>query len=496
MSQLTYPKFVTTLIEAYANGLRIAGAYSSIYARALGMAFEEEGRDSGRTGVTAASAPPKAFFDVFASLEPIYNRWLENVDAGLESELKSGHFTLALSKYTSALMELRSICREAGYPVDYLDKQFDSYVRNLMVLSLVPKEFHLAPFDVVYQKGKARLLRYRNEDSDVRNSPAAAHGYAIVHENEKKDGNKTTTATPTDKPTLLIVYAPINTFHILDLNPRRSVVKNLLAGGLDVYVLDWGYPDWNDNDLSLGDYLGYVGDAVRVVRDNASSGKVSVLGYCWGGIIAAIYAALNKDAVANLVLIAAPIDFSKDDTILAAWSRSVDVDTMVKEFGHMDGQVLDLGFLMRNPPRYGFDKYLKFFQRLLSYDVEFVDTFVDVERWLYDTPPIPGRLYRQIIVDCYRSNLLASNRMEVEYSDGSKQRVDLGKISVPVLTVVAEKDDLASPEASLAVNDCVSSKDKSVLRNPGGHVALCIGSTAHKKLWPEIARWVRSRQQQ
>jgi polyhydroxyalkanoate synthase len=188
---------------------------------------------------------------------------------------------------------------------------------------------------------------------------------------------------------------------------------------------------------------------------------------------------------------AVPIDFSKDDTILATWSKAIDVDTMMDEFGHMDGQVLDLGFLMRNPPRYGFDKYLKFFQRF--YDWEFVDTFLDVERWLYDTPPIPGALFRQIINDCYRNNLLISaGGMEVT-NKGKKQNIDLKKISVPVLTIVAEKDDLVSPTSSIAINDHISSKDKSILENPGGHVALCISNTAHKKLWPEVAKWLLSR---
>jgi polyhydroxyalkanoate synthase len=62
-----------------------------------------------------------------------------------------------------------------------------------------------------------------------------------------------------------------------------------------------------------------------------------------------------------------------------------------------------------------------------------------------------------------------------------------------VLTIVAEKDDLVSPTSSIAINDHISSKDKSILENPGGHVALCISNTAHKKLWPEVAKWLLSR---
>lgn len=455
MNQLT-----STFLDACLYGLKLSNIYNSVYLRAFQKAVTEE-----RKGVIEAAMGGGGKGTIsYNTVESIYNKWLKNVDEELEAELKSEHFTSLLSRYTRLLLEQRSIFRKAGYPVDYLDRLFDWYVRSHLVFSLIPKESHLAPYDVVYRKGKARLLHYR------------------------AFGQEAPTAK---KQPLLIIYAPINTFHILDLNPRRSVVRDLLTSdGLDIYLLDWGYPDWNDNHLSLEDYLGYVNDAVIVVKDQTKENKISILGYCWGGIFALIHAALNPEEVRNLVLMAVPIDFSKDDTILARWSKVIDVDAMMDEFGHMDGQALDLGFLMRNPPRYGFDKYLKLFQK--TYDSEFVDTFIDVERWLYDTPPIPGVLHRQIINDCYKNNLLVSGGMEIA-KDGKKQKVNLKKISVPVLSIIAEKDDLVSPASSAAINDYISSQDKSVLNNPGGHVALCISSNAHRKLWPEVAKWLLSR---
>jgi polyhydroxyalkanoate synthase len=465
MKQFTSPFFTP-----YLDSFRLANTYNSLYLRAFEKAVEEEREDvieATMGGGYRGTIPSNR-------IESLYNKWLKKTDEQLEVELKSELFISLLSRYMQSLLELRSSFEKMSYPIDYLDWVFDSYVKSFMVFSLIRKESHLAPFDVVYKKGKARLLHYRKSSQETTTT------------------SSTTIKKQQEKQPLLIIYAPINTFHILDLNPQRSIVRDLLAsGGLDIYLLDWGYPDRSDNHLSLEDYLGYVADAVRMVKDQTHTDKTSILGYCWGGIFSLIHAALYPEEIRNLVLMAVPIDFSKDDTILATWSKAIDVDTMMDEFGHMDGQVLDLGFLMRNPPRYGFDKYLKFFQRF--YDWEFVDTFLDVERWLYDTPPIPGALFRQIINDCYRNNLLISaGGMEVT-NKGKKQNIDLKKISVPVLTIVAEKDDLVSPTSSIAINDHISSKDKSILENPGGHVALCISNTAHKKLWPEVAKWLLSR---
>ena len=106
----------------------------------------------------------------------------------------------------------------------------------------------------------------------------------------------------------------------MDISQERSVVKRLLSEGLDVYLLDWGYPGWEDSSLSLTDYVNYVRDAIEDIKDKTGKNKVSILGYCWGGIIALIYSALNNQNVRNLILMAAPVDFSKDNTILANWA--------------------------------------------------------------------------------------------------------------------------------------------------------------------------------
>jgi poly(3-hydroxyalkanoate) synthetase len=89
-----------------------------------------------------------------------------------------------------------------------------------------------------------------------------------------------------------------------------------------------------------------------------------MLAYCWGGIIGTIYAALNNDNLKSLVFMAAPIDFSKDSTTIARWAKVIDVDKMIDELDIIDGLILELAFIMRNPPRYAFDRYAKFYSRL------------------------------------------------------------------------------------------------------------------------------------
>jgi polyhydroxyalkanoate synthase len=415
-------------------------------------------------------------------IEAFYNLWLKIMDKEFDKELKCMSFTPLLSKYVNSIIDLHSLYRGTGLPVEYLDWMFLSYVHNIMSIltSSTSKESKLSSHDTIYLKGTTRLLHYRSiKEKD----------------NEKRD------AAP-----LLIVYAPINRFHIMDLNPKRSVVRNLLSNGLDVYLLDLGYPTGKkDNELPLSDYVDYIRNAIQCIAQNGNekpeiqtheNRKIAILGYCWGGILALIYTAFeasnsspnNIDSynVKSLVLMATPVDFAKDDTILANWSRSIEIDKMVDEFGNMNGQILDLAFVMRNPARYMFDKYLKLLKKLS--DKEFVNNFINVEKWLYDTPPIPGNLYRQIINNCYRDNLLVKNKMKL-----NDKYIDLGNVNVPLLIIDAEKDDFVSTESAIAVSDYVSSKEKDFIKTPGGHVALCVGDSAHDKLWPEVAKWIQSK---
>ena len=467
---LSYFQLIPKSTEVFNNGIQLFNYYNSIYFRTFQQVLK-------RKETQKADGSSK-----LDNIEAFYNAWLNTMDKEFDKELKSIPFMSSLSKYIDSVIDLHSLYRRTGFPVDYVDWMFNSYIQNTMSLatSSILKESKLSPHDIIYLKGNTRLLHY--------------HG---IREKEEEDKENS-------KP-LLIIYAPINRFHIMDLNPKRSVVRNLLSNGLDVYLLDLGYPTKEDDKLSLNDYVDYVKDAVQTILKKEKEGeqqgqrqenkKISILGYCWGGILALIYTALEAtnttqnngdNTVKSLALMATPVDFSKENTILAKWSKAVNIDKMIHEFGDMNGQILDIAFAMRNPPRYTFDKYLKLFKKL--YDKEFVDTFIDVERWLYDTPPVPGNLHRQIINNCYKDNLLITNKMKID-----DNYIDLRNITIPVLTIDAEKDDLVTTESTIAVSDYVSSNEKDFLRSPGGHVALCISDNAHEKLWPKAAEWIQSK---
>jgi polyhydroxyalkanoate synthase subunit PhaC len=76
---------------------------------------------------------------------------------------------------------------------------------------------------------------------------------------------------------LLIVYAPINRYHIMDLNRGRSIVEKFVSAGFDVFLLDWGLQ--TNNRPAISDYVDYIDKAVETIRSMTKSDKVNLLGY-------------------------------------------------------------------------------------------------------------------------------------------------------------------------------------------------------------------------
>lgn len=291
---------------------------------------------------------------------------------------------------------------------------------------------------------------------------------------------------PKHKTPILVIYSLINRHYILDLLPKVSVIKNLQDQGFDVYSTHWGTPSSYDEDLSLENYVeDYVEKAVDKIKELTGCDKVNLFGYCWGGIFALIYSAIHQENVKNLVLHATPVDMYTEKSVIENWALHIDADNLVKTCGNVPGWLLNLAFTLRNPIEIML-KYPRYFSEPRSMDE--IRQFFAIETWLYDGRPIIGEVYREIINQIYKKNLLIKNKMKV-HSDV----VNLKNITVPVLDIVGKEDDLVPPSSSKSVLDVLGSSDKKLIEFPTGHVGLCISQAAHEKLWPDVGQWLVNR---
>ncbi len=317
----------------------------------------------------------------------------------------------------------------------------------------------VTPSDTVYRENKLRLLHYRSDVPKVYETP------------------------------LIVVFALVNRPYILDLRPGKSVVERFLDRGFDVYNVDWGVPSRSDRHLDLNDYVRrYLDHVVDDVRERSGCSQVNVLGYCMGGSLSAMYTALHPDKVKNLILMAAPVDWSRKDSLLSVWTDAeyFDVDKMLEVYGNAPAEWLQSSFQMLKPVQNFLSKPINFYKRME--DEKFLEDFFAMETWLNDNIPIAGETFRQFVKNCFQRNELINGKLDI-----GGRRVDFKEITCPILNLTAEHDHLVPCGQSLPFNDAVGSTDRKSVRFPAGHIGLSVGSKAHRELWPMTCDWLAER---
>ncbi|MBK7231256.1 MAG: class III poly(R)-hydroxyalkanoic acid synthase subunit PhaC [Saprospiraceae bacterium] len=286
---------------------------------------------------------------------------------------------------------------------------------------------------------------------------------------------------------VLVSFAMMNRHDVLDLQPDRSLMKKLLDEGLDIYIMDWGYPSKADRYLTMEDYiLGYMSDAVDFIRKTHKVDKIHKMGICQGGLFSMIYASIHPEKLKTLTTYVAPYDFTDSHcNMLFKWTQYVDADTMADTQGIISADMLNNAFSMLKPSM----DFAKFFGVLeMMEDREKLMNFLRMEKWKADCPDMSGEMYRKYIKDLFRDNKLIKGELEL---DGKK--VDLKNMTVPFLNVYATEDNIIPNNSTIAVMDHIGSKDKQLYAFPGGHIGVFVGAKSQKELAPAVAKWVVER---
>lgn len=286
---------------------------------------------------------------------------------------------------------------------------------------------------------------------------------------------------------LLIVYALVNRPYMMDLQEDRSLIRGLLDAGLDVYLIDWGYPDAGDRHLSLADYVPrYIGHCVDQLRERHQQAAINLLGVCQGGALSLCFAALHPDKIRNLVTMVTPVDFHTPDNVLTHLIRHVDVDLLVDTLGNLPGQLLNFTFLSLSPFRLAGQKYVDLVD--IFDDAQALQNFLRMEKWIFDSPDQAGEAFRQFAKDFFQQNKLIKGDVVI-----GDQRVDLRKVTMPVLNVYATQDHLVPPDASRALATHCGSQDYAEFSFRGGHIGIYVSARAQREVPPVISAWLLAR---
>jgi len=319
------------------------------------------------------------------------------------------------------------------------------------------------PSDVVYEEDTLRLLRYRRE------TPA-------------------TYAEP-----ILFCYALVNRPYIVDLQPNRSVIRQFLDRGFDVYLIDWGAPSAADRSMRLRDYIdGLMKTCADTVLQLSGTPNLHLVGYCMGGTMSAIFTPRYPELVKTLTLMTAPIDFNVggDQSMVQFWSNPdyFDVDALIEAFGNVPPEFLQHSFQMMKPVQNYYLKYVNFFEKMD--DDRFVENYFAMEKWTNDNIPVAGETFREFVKKLYQRNELIKGEFRL---NPSEEPVQLSRITCPLQLLTARSDHLVPCSQTEGIRPYVGSTDIRSEVLDAGHIGLAVSNKAHKKFWPESTKWLADR---
>ncbi|HTX04810.1 MAG TPA: alpha/beta fold hydrolase [Steroidobacteraceae bacterium] len=399
-----------------------------------------------RTSVPLAAAALPA--DLLAA----YDRWIARAEEAYARQAWSEDFRLAQARLVDSLCELTiERCRAGANgrgPADAAPED-DEAARDDGGCSLR---------EAVWRRGRTVLYRYR--------------ALPFVRLERPRP--------------VLICYAQVNRPYVLDLEPRCSLVRRLVARGFTVYLIDWGYPDHSDSRTPLADYLERdLGGCIAHILGDEGVARVDLIGICQGGTFSLCYTALHPDRIANLVLMVAPVDFQTPVDLLSRWASGLD-PRLIRRAGNVPGAALSAAFIALTPYRSLQQKYV----HLLANGPSAADLerFLRLERWVFDSPDQPATAFSQFLQWFYQENRLLAGRLAI-----GGEPVRLRRIRRPVLNVYATRDRIVPPAASLALRGRVGSRDYTELPVASGHIGVFVSERTGLDVPEAVSGWLAAR---
>jgi polyhydroxyalkanoate synthase len=321
-------------------------------------------------------------------------------------------------------------------------------------------EVGLTPKEVVWQEGHVKLYHYK----------AMSKQQA--------------------KPPVLMIYALINRPYILDLRPGNSIIEFLVKNGQDVYLIDWGEPLEEDKYLDLDFYIEhYIDSCVDKVRDISGENKINLFGWCIGGSLALIYAALHNEKLNSLATLTTPGKTVKDG-MLSVWADQeyFDVDKIINVFGNIPGKFIRYGVIEIYASR-ELMKNSMYYENINN--PQFLYLYMLIEKWMNDNIDFPGKVFKQYIEHVYQKESLFNKNLKI----GGKT-VDLQNITCPYMNMGAQLDHLVPIDSTQEINKYVGAKENVMEVIPGGHVGLAFEPMSQQLGWTKLLKWFQKHSQE
>ena len=407
-------------------------------------------------------------FDFIKQAYLITTRWAEDVVAHTEGvdDHTRHKAEFYLRQVASALAPTNFVATNPELIRETMNSNGENLVRGMKMLAE----------DIEAGKGTLKLRQSDGSKFQVGVNLATTPGKVVFRNDLFELIQYTPTTETVYKRPLLIVPPWINKFYILDLTPEKSFINWAVSQGLTVFVISWVNPDERQAKKSFTDYMQEgVLTALDQIEEVCGEKEVTAIGYCVGGTLLSVtlayMAAVGDKRIASATLFTTQVDFTYagDLKVFADEEQIKSIEDKMVERGYLEGSSMASAFNMLRPNDliwpYVVNVYLKG-QNPFPFDLLF---------WNSDSTRMPAANHSFYLRSCYLENRLSKGEMEI-----AGQKLDLGKVKVPIFNLAAREDHIAPAKSVFLGSRFFGGPVEYVLAG-SGHIAGVVNPVSKAK---------------
>jgi len=278
---------------------------------------------------------------------------------------------------------------------------------------------------------------------------------------------------------LLIVPPQINKYYSVDLSPDKSMIRFLLANGIQPYCVSWRNPTAEQRDWGLDTYISALDEACDAAREITGSDTVNIMGSCSGGITLSTYvawlAAQNLKKINAVILAVCVLDtMASTDTDFAALVTPESVmaaKQMSKARGILDGHDMAKMFAWMRPNDLIWNYWVN------NYLLGNQPPAFDVLYWNADTTRLPARLHGDFLDLIFTNPFMNAGKMSIHGVP-----IDMKKVKHETYVIGGTTDHITPWKAVYQTARIYGDKTTFILSN-SGHLQSLLNPPGNPKAW-------------
>ncbi|MBX3578206.1 MAG: alpha/beta fold hydrolase [Rhizobiaceae bacterium] len=287
-----------------------------------------------------------------------------------------------------------------------------------------------------------------------------------------------TTETVYQRP-ILVVPPQINKYYSVDLAPEKSMIRFLLANGIQPYCVSWRNPTAEHADWGLEDYIAALDEACDAAREITGSDTVNIMGSCSGGITLSTYVAwlaAQKLKKINAVILAVCVldteaDSDSDFAALVTPETIMAAKQVSKARGVLDGQEMAKMFAWMRPNDLIWNYWVN------NYLLGNQPPAFDVLYWNADTTRLPARLHADFLDLIFTNPFVNGGKMSI-------LGVPIDMTTVKHETyVIAGTTDHITPWKAVYQTARLYGDDTTFILSNSGHLQSLLNPPGNPKAW-------------